>query len=335
MPMAPNPSAKKRSRTSGPSGRPRVGLVLGSGGARGVVHISVIESLLELGIPIDLIAGSSIGAVVGGVYASGGLQAFKKDMAELRRDEILRLFDPVLSLSGLFAARKTMGFLERYIPKTTKIEQCSLPLAVVATDYDLGHPVVFRKGNLLDAIRASMSIPGIFTPARFGASLLIDGGVSDPLPIDVASAMGADLTIAVSLQPALGNIGLISKPSVRAHRMGRLSDHLPKSPLAEDPGWLMESERWLGTKTVPDGPARHPNVFEILFRAIDIMGYTNTMMMLTAHPPTVLLEFDFPEIPTLDFTKCTELLEEGRKAVSAKRNEIIEKIGSAVLPFYD
>jgi NTE family protein len=321
------PKPKKQGFVPARAGKPRVGLVLGSGGARGVVHISVLETLLEMNVPVDLIAGSSIGAVVGGIYAAGGLEACKKDLAVLRRDELLRLFDPVLSLSGLFAARKTMSFLERYIPKSSKIEDCSPPLGIVATDYETGHPIVFRQGNLLDAIRASMSIPGIFTPARFGDSLLIDGGVSDPLPIDVAGSMGADLTIAVSLQPAIGKIGLLPGPQVRVHRLGRLSDHLPGNFEDGDPGWLQEAEQWLTAGKPSAGDReRQPNIFEILFRAIDIMGYANTMMMLTAHPPTVLIEFELPDIPTLDFTKCAELLTQGRAAVNLKRNEINKKI---------
>jgi NTE family protein len=310
-----------------PPGEPRLGLVLGSGGARGVVHIAVLEALLEMGVRLDLIAGSSIGAVVGAVYVSGALEACKKDLAGLRKDDLLRLFDPVLSLSGLFTARKTMLFLERYVPRSAKIENCSPPLGIVATDYETGHPIVFRQGNLLEAVRASMSIPGIFTPARIRGSMFIDGGVSDPLPLDVARSMGAERTIAVSLQPAIGKIGILPGPPLRAHRLGRLADHLPGGLEAGEKGWLKEAELWLASgKPAAGNRERHPNIFEILFRAIDIMGYANTMMMLTAHPPTVLIEFELPNIPTLDFTKCTELLARGREAVELKKDEIREKI---------
>jgi len=324
-PMTPIP--KKPDSVPPPPAKGRVGLILGSGGARGVVHISVIEALLEMGVSIDLIAGSSIGAIVGGIYAAGGLETCKKDLTVLRRDELLRLFDPVLSLSGLFTARKTMAFLERYIPRGTRIEDCPPPLGIVATDYETGHPVVFRQGSLLNALRASMSIPGIFTPARIGCSLLIDGGVSNPLPVDVARSMGAEMTIAISLQPAIGRIGLLPAPPKRGLRLGRLAGHLPRHPQGDDQGWLKDAEEWLATGKPEAGDREHrPNIFEILFRSIDIMGYANTMMMLTAHPPSVLIEFELPEVATLDFTKCGELLERGREAVHAKRHEIREKI---------
>jgi len=318
--------------------RPQVGLVLGSGGARGVVHISVIETLSALGIPIDMIAGSSIGSVIGGIYAAGALKEFKKDLVEMKQEDLLRLFDPVLSLSGLFAAKKAIAFLERYVPRQTRIEDCPVPLAIVTTDYDTGHPVVFRKGNLLDAVRASLSIPGIFTPARFGDSFLVDGAVSDPLPIDVAKEMGADLTIAISLQPTIGKIGLIPSlghkvrarnkkaPKIKIPGMGKLSDHLSEGDGKQEDSWLKEAEHWLGGHKAKAGdPRKPPNVFEVLTRSIDIMGYTNTLLMLSSHPPTVLIEFDFPDIPTLDFSGCAALIEEGKRAVLSKKHEILDK----------
>ncbi|HQF98657.1 MAG TPA: patatin-like phospholipase family protein, partial [Candidatus Aminicenantes bacterium] len=131
--------------------RPKVGLVLGSGGARGLVHFEIIEGLLRMDIPIDLIAGSSIGAVVAGIYAAGGLPRLREDLQTMKREDFVRLFDPALSRYGFFAGRKVMVFLRRYIPPETRLEDLGLPLGIVATDYETGRPVVFRKGNLLEA----------------------------------------------------------------------------------------------------------------------------------------------------------------------------------------
>lgn len=338
----PNAPQEKNEPASKEGLRPKIGIALGSGGSRGVVHIGILEGLKELNVPVDMIAGSSIGAVVGGIYVSGTLGKLKKDLAGMNSDDLIKLFDPSLSLSGLFAARRAIGFLERYIPEDARIEDAGIPLGIVATDYETGHPIVFRNGGLLDAIRASMSIPGIFTPAKFGNALLLDGGVSDPLPIDVVESMGADLTVAVSLQPSLGKIGLpsfVRRPKEAPRReagpaplhSGKLSDHLLMGGRTGTRDWLQEAEAWFRPRQGRAGKrAKNPNVFEIIVRAVDIMGFTNTLMMLASHPPTILFEFDLPDIPTLDFAGCNKLLDMGRRAVFDKRDEIEEKLRTRI-----
>jgi NTE family protein len=318
--------------------RPRVGLVLGSGGARGIVHISVLEALAAMEIPIDLVAGSSIGAVVAGVHAVGRLPALKKDLGTMKRDDFLKLFDPVLSRSGLFAGKRALAFLARYIPKDALIEDLPVPLGIVASDFDTGRSVVFRKGSLLEAIRASVSIPGIFTPMVSGRSLLLDGGVVDPLPIDVARSMGADLTIAVNLRPALGKIGLLprkrtgpgkkdSPPADRVPPVEQLVHKLVENRPHASRGMLKAAALWFDSqRAAGDSKRKIPNLFDILTRTIDIMENAITQLMLATNPPTVLINFDLPEIPTLDFSLAPYLLEEGRKAAEAKAPELIEKI---------
>jgi NTE family protein len=322
--------------------RPKVGLVLGSGGARGIVHIPILEALAAMDIPIDFVAGSSIGAAVAGIHAVDRLSALKEDLRAMKRDNLLRLFDPVLSRSGLFAGKRALAFLARYIPRHALIEDLPVPLGIVATDFDTGRAVVFRKGNLLGAIRASVSMPGIFTPTVFGHSLLIDGGVANPLPIDVVRSMGADLTIAVSLHPALGRLGLIpgkrpgtgKAPGAKAARrvppVERIVHRLLENGPAGGIGVLKAADLWLDTqRAAADSRRKMPNLFEILTRTIDIMEYANTRLMLALNPPTVLIDFDFPEIPTLDFSMSAYLLEEGRKAAEAKGPELIKKIKRA------
>jgi NTE family protein len=328
-----------RVRSPSSSDRPKVGLVLGSGGARGIVHIPILEALASLEIPIDFIAASSIGAVVAGLHAVGRLGAIKEDLSALKREDFLRLFDPVLSRSGLFAGKRALAFLARYIPRHALIEDQPVPLGIVATDFDTGRPVVFRKGNLLAAIRASVSIPGIFTPTVSGRSLLIDGGVANSLPIDVVRSMGADLTIAVSLHPALGKLGLIpakrlkpgrdavSRPAGKIPPVERLVHGLLAKGPADRIGMLKAADLWFDTqRATADSRRKMPNLFEILTRTIDIMEYANTRLMLASNPPTVLINFDFPDIPTLDFSMSAYLLEEGRKAAEAKGPELLKKI---------
>lgn len=330
-------------RSAPRNGRPKVGLVLGSGGARGIVHIPILEALADMGVPLDFVAASSIGAVVAGIHAVGRLGAVKQDLLTLKRDALLKLFDPVLSRSGLFAGKRALAFLARYIPRHALIEDLPFPLGIVATDYDTGRPVVFRKGNLLAAIRASASIPGIFTPTVSGRSLLVDGGVANPLPIDVVLSMGADLTIAVSLHPALGKLGLIpgKRPKTgrgadagaagRVPPVERLIHGLLEKGAAGRSGLLKAVGLWFDTqRAAADSRRRMPNLFEILTRTIDIMEYANTRLMLASNPPTVLIDFDFPDIPTLDFSMSGYLLEAGRKAAEARRPELIALIDSIV-----
>ena len=322
--------------------RPRVGLVLGSGGARGIVHIAVLETLTGRGIPIDLIAGSSIGAVAAGLHAVGRLADVRRDLLALKRDDLLKLFDPILSRSGLFAGKRAVAFLARYIPKDALIEDMPLPLGIVASDLDTGRPVVFRKGRLLEALRASVSIPGIFMPMASGRSLLLDGGVVNPLPIDVARSMGADLTIAVSLHPALGRLGLLprktpapGKPrpakAAKVPPVERLVHRLLENPPAGSAGMLRAADLWFDSqRAAEDAKRKMPNLFDILTRTIDIMENAITRLTLETHPPTVLIEFDLPGIPTLDFSLGPILLEEGRRAAEAKAPELVARIKNAV-----
>ncbi len=248
------------------------------------------------------------------------------------------MFDPSLSRYGFFSGRKILVFLRRYIPAETRIEELSVPLGIVATDYESGRPVVFRKGNLLEAIRASISIPGVFTPVRIGKKLLLDGGVVSPLPIDIAEEMGAHLVIAVSLQPAIGQLRRLlplgrkkaaagldedasSFPQVN-HVVRRLS-----SARREESGWLKIADQWLTAKrSEAEDRKKLPNLIDIVTRTIDIMAYTETLQMLASHPPSVLFEFDFPELGTLDFTKSEELLAEGRRLLERKKPELRTKI---------
>lgn len=331
-------------KSAGPSktaaGRPNVGLVLGSGGSRGIVHIPILENLVRMGVPIDLIVGASIGAVAAGIFACGRLARIREDLAGMKREDLFRLFDPSLSRYGFFTGRKTMVFLRRYIPQDARIEDCAVPLGIVATDYVSGRPVVFRKGNLLEAIRASISIPGVFTPARIGNRIFLDGGVASPLPIDIAERLGAHLIIAVSLQPAIGQLRRIlplgGRPRPENNEAGDGILGLPGVEKLVRRLTGAGKEEGSRLKIADDGlisgrkPARSrlkmPNLIDVVTRTIDIMAYTETLQMLAAHPPAVLFEFDFPEIGVLDFTRSGELLDEGRRVFDLKKPEVTERV---------
>ncbi|MBN1938839.1 MAG: patatin-like phospholipase family protein [Candidatus Aminicenantes bacterium] len=318
--------------------RPKVGLALGSGGSRGIVHLEVLDGLRRMGIPLDILVGSSIGAVAAGLYAVGALPRVREDLRTFKREDFLRMFDPSLSRYGFFSGRKILVFLKRYIPAETRIEDLSVRLGIVATDYDSGRPVVFRRGNLLQAIRASISIPGVFTPVRIGRKLLLDGGVVSPLPIDIAEEMGAHLVAAVSLQPSIGQLRRILPLGLKKPKAGpgeesgslQLVEKVVRrlsSARNEESGWLHIADQWLTAKrSEAEDRKKLPNLIDIVTRTIDIMAYTETLQMLAAHPPAVLFEFDFPDLGTLDFTRSEELLAAGRRLLERKEPEIRAKI---------
>ncbi|QED47427.1 patatin-like phospholipase family protein [Cytobacillus dafuensis] len=176
--------------------RPRIGLALGSGGARGFAHLGVIRILKEEGIPIDLIAGSSMGAMVGCFYGAGlNIDRLYKLSKAFKRKYYLDFTIPKMG----FIAGKRVKELIRVFTHGKTLEQLELPVSVVATDLMTGEKVVFTKGSIADAVRASISIPGIFVPEKLNGRLLVDGGVVDRVPVSVVKEMGADIIIAVDV----------------------------------------------------------------------------------------------------------------------------------------
>ncbi|MBS4189107.1 patatin-like phospholipase family protein [Bacillus sp. FJAT-49705] len=176
--------------------RPRIGLALGSGGARGFAHLGVIKILKEEGIPIDLIAGSSMGAMVGCFYGAGlNIDRLYKLSKAFKRKYYLDFTIPKMG----FIAGKRVKELIRVFTHGKTLEQLELPVSVVATDLMTGEKVVFTKGLIADAVRASISIPGIFVPEKLNGRLLVDGGVVDRVPVSVVKEMGADIIIAIDV----------------------------------------------------------------------------------------------------------------------------------------
>lgn len=311
----------------------KVGLALGSGGAKGLAHISVIEYLRGLGIPVNMIAGSSIGAVVGAVYCCGNLSKLKDDMLRFSRKELFGIFDITIPKSGLLKGNDFVRFMKKYIPADANIEDMPLPLAIVATDYYTGKPVIFNRGNILEALRASISIPGVFVPVVYGDSFLIDGGVANPLPVDVIYKMGAGLTIASNLHPGLP----YSRVSEFVRRQGEKIGILKKSEIDtvdESRGisvpdeksvrtWFENIEQWLSKS---EDKQYYPSIFEVIYQSIDIMGYVNTQNILKYSKPTVLIEPDLVSLGTMDFYRSYDIIAEGFRACSDKKFELMRKI---------
>lgn len=176
--------------------RPKIGLALGSGGARGFAHLGVIKALVDEDIPIDLIAGSSMGAMVGCFYATGiDIETLYKFSTVFKRKYYLDFTVPRM---GFVAGNRVKEFI-RVFTQDKKIEDLTIPVSVVATDIQKGEKVIFQEGPIAEAVRASISIPGIFVPEKVDGRLLVDGGVIDRVPVSVVKDMGADIIIAVDV----------------------------------------------------------------------------------------------------------------------------------------
>lgn len=173
-------------------------MVLSSGGARGLAHIGAIEELEAQGYRIRSIAGCSMGALVGGMYAAGRLAEFKEWMQTVDRRKILSLIDLSLSISYLVKGERVIDALKEIVPDVN-IEDLPIQYQAVATDWENGREVVFRSGSLYDAIRASISIPLFFSPVRRDGMILVDGGVLNPLPLKQGSEMEGELLVAVNV----------------------------------------------------------------------------------------------------------------------------------------
>jgi NTE family protein len=187
----------------------KIGLALGSGSARGFSHIGVIRVLKAEGIPINCVAGTSIGAIIGSIYAAGALQNGEELLEKFDWKKVMFLIDPLLPLSGLLGGKPIEKLLNTLLQEKN-IEDFPLPFAAVAADVATGEEVVLTKGNAVKAVRASMSLPGIFTPVFFQGRFLVDGGIVSPVPVRATKMLGADIVIAVSLAAEMSSRTYIS-----------------------------------------------------------------------------------------------------------------------------
>lgn len=262
--------------------RKKVGLALGGGGARGCAHIGVIKALQEAGIPIDFVAGTSIGAVIGAGLASGDLEKFEEHLNTLTWKDTVGYFDPAIPSRGLFKGERVCKLLEKFLSHPY-FEGLKIPLTVVATDLETSKEVRLSKGNLIQAIRASIAIPGIFTPCEIGNRYLIDGGVVNPLPVNVVWEMGADIVIAVDL-----NYEFIQE---KLHSKRKKQEE--KSLVYE---WLT--------------PER-PNIFDVLENSLFILQSQVTEKNLQLYEPDILIRPKLGSASLFDFYRAKPMVEEG------------------------
>jgi NTE family protein len=297
----------------------RVALALGSGGARGYAHIGVIDELHERGFEIVGIAGSSMGALVGGLEAAGKLDDFAEWAKSLTQRAILRLLDPKITAAGVLRAEKILDAVRDILGEVT-IEDLPIPYTAVSTDLLTGKSVWLQRGPVDAAIRASIAIPGVIVPHVLDGRLLADGGILDPLPMAPISAVNADLTIAVSLSgsEAGGDEPDDDGPSATTEWLGRM---WRSTTALFDAGPPDESEDELidAVKVDASKPVSVPRLgnFEVMNRTIDIAQAALARHTLAAYPPDMLIEVPRSACRSLEFHRAAEVINVGRKLTAA------------------
>jgi NTE family protein len=303
-----------------------VSLVLGSGGARGYAHIGVIEELEASGFAIRSIAGSSMGALIGGVYAAGKLEIYSEWVRPLQRLDVLRLLDWTISGGGFIKGDRIIGVLKDLIGETN-IEDLPIPYTAVAVDLDVQREVWFSHGSLFDAIRASIAIPTIFRPYHYQGRLLVDGGLLNPLPVSPTLRDLTDCTIAVDINaPAeplhsTGGNGGTSGNSDRGAAGQASPEMLPDggkpAPLdVKRAGYrkrITEFVEGMIEKRERHTTEAEPGAFELFARALDTVQETITRLKLAAEPPDLLITIPRNACAFYEFHRADELIEIGRQ----------------------
>ncbi|WP_138465383.1 patatin-like phospholipase family protein [Poseidonocella sp. HB161398] len=291
-----------------------VGLALGMGGARGFCHVGVFRALDELGISVDRVSGSSMGALVGAAWAAGRLDALEDWARSLTRTKFLGYIDLRLSGGGFVAGNEIPRLLDELgIPLA--IEELGCPFGAVATDLQTGREVWFSRGEIRPAIRASVSIPGVLTPVHHGGKWLVDGALSDPVPVMGCRALGSGPVLAVDPN-GFGPAGFWTPPAPSAGLTGPLMAHLRAGSQAVGLG------SWLAAPEPAPPAAVPPHYMDVIWASVDIVSSAVMRMRLAASPPDLMLEVPLRDLSILEFEKAAEAIEAGHRAVMASADEI-------------
>lgn len=321
----------------------KIGVALGSGAARGFAHIGILRALQAEGIPIDCVAGTSMGAIVGAVYAAGALPEMEKILEHFTWKEMRALLDPLFPTSGLLGGKHIEKLLGRLL-NSQRIEAFSTPFAAVAADVATGKEVVLTSGDAVTAVRASMAIPGIFTPVFLDGRFLVDGGIVTPVPVQAARNLGAEIVIAVNLAGDMGKRSYIKPPAEHSPSRNSGKPDEPNLPpflkgAIEKGRSLLEEhtqsvEEWFeerverGREVLQDKApffgdwlkkgdesVEFPDIFRVLFNSINIMQDYLTKAGFVQFPPDVLLTPDLADMRLVDFHKPQEGIREGERVV--------------------
>ncbi len=312
----------------------KIGLALGSGSARGLAHIGVIKVLEEKCIPISMIAGTSMGALIGALYASGLTAGELEEIARnINLKTTARLFMPTPSVQGLIDGKRISDFLVSLMGNRS-FSSLKMPFAAVAADIERAEEVVITDGPLVKAIRATISVPGIFTPAMLKGRALVDGGLLNPVPVDVVKKLGADYIIAVDVAYPVkaDSVNL----AVEVSDISEKELKIPSSKIFNDnlADLVNKTINWDQLKNKVnelthgfwDSKIREPvrlNVFKILMSSWNIVENQITELQLARHKPDLHIKPDLSNVTLFDFQKAGEIIKIGEIEARRKLKTIL------------
>jgi NTE family protein len=286
-------------------GKPKIGLALGSGVVRGWAHIGVIRALVKHGFKPDIIAGTSVGALAGAAYATDKLDELEDWARDLTRMRLMKYMDLHVKTGGLLGGRRLYKLLREHWGDTM-IEELPVKFVAVASDMVTGHEVWLRSGDLVQAMRASFALPGIFPPMKYSNRLLVDGALVNPVPVSVCQALGANMIIAVNLNGDV--IGKARKPGKSYPTVAGFDPLTDMQGSGEAPGIAQRLFR-----RNPDSPS----VFGVLASAMNIIQDRLARSRLAGEPPDVMIAPRIGHIGLMEFEKVDELIRLGEASVEA------------------
>ena len=317
--------------------RKKLGLALGCGASKGWAHIGIIEALENADIPIDIIAGCSVGAYVGAIYASGGLPSLKEFVLRMDGKRIFSYFDMAFSRSGILNGTKRVTELFSMHTTIKTFEDLSIPLAMVATDLERGEKVVLKSGDIISALRATMSYPALFAPVKMNGCWLVDGGLVDPVPVGVARAMGAEIVIAVDLNTRIvsrrkdtstvnhdSKNQLVSPEALEAVQNQR--NTITKRIVGYYEAFENNIKNMNSSARQNDAPI--PDIIETITTSIDIMEERISRINLAVDRPDILIQPRLGELRMMNFDRVAHAIEEGYIGTQEKLLDIQSLLAS-------
>jgi len=301
--------------------KPCIALALGSGAARGFAHIGVIKQLLKLNIKPTIVSGCSVGALVGGAYAANMLDELEYWSKTLNLKRFLELCDVSINSGGMIIGDNFTNFLMNFFANIT-IESLDIPFKSVACDIISGKEIYFNSGPLHEAIRASMSLPGLFAPYKYKDCLLIDGGIVNPVPVSICRQMNADFVIAVNL-----NKDVVGKHF--SENQPKTFQFIPESFNAlNNLSDMIKKRLKYGANIIPqiNDNKKSPKLLNVLASSINIMQDRITKCRLTSDPPDILIEPKLSHLGLFEYYRAEEAIFKGEKIVLKMKDEIISSI---------